>query len=62
MRTYEINTDYHDQFEYFENTEIKRIRMRGERVIKHDWIYFDSVDEAMDFFNDRCSEFLCYNA
>lgn len=57
MRTQEIYTDYHDHFEYFGNTEIKRIRMQGEKVIKHDWIMFDSVDAAMEYFNDRCDEF-----
>jgi len=62
MRTQERFTDYHDHFEYFGNTEIERIRMQGERVIKHDWIIFDSTDEAMEFFNDRCCEFDGYNA
>jgi hypothetical protein len=36
--------------------------MQGEKVIKHDWIMFDSVDEAMEFFNDRCDGFVGYNA
>ena len=62
MGTEEINTDYHDHFEYFGNTEIEHIRMQGERVIKHDWIIFDSTDKAMEFFNDRCCEFDGYNA
>jgi hypothetical protein len=56
MRTEEIYTDYQDHFEYFGNTEIERIRVQGGGVIKHDWIMFDSVDEAMEFFNDRCGE------
>ena len=59
MRTQEIYTDQ-DHFEYFGNTEIERIRMQGEKVIKHDWIMFDSVDEAMEFFNGRCGEFVKY--
>jgi len=62
MRTQELYTDYQDHFEYFGNTEIEHTRMQGERVIKHDWIMFDSVEEAMDFFNDRCGEFGGYNA
>jgi len=36
--------------------------MRGEEVIKHDWINFDTVDEAMEFFNDRCDGSVSYNA
>ena len=54
--------DYHDQFEYFGNTEIERIRKQGEKTIRHDWIIFDTVDEAMDFFNDQCGEFVGYYA
>ena len=61
MRTQEICTNYHDHFEYFWNTEIERIRMEGEKVIKDDWINFDTVDEALDFFNDRCGEFVAYS-
>jgi len=62
MITQEIYTDYHDHFEYFGNTEIEHTRMQGENVIKHDWINFDTVDEAMEFFNDRCGEFVGYYA
>jgi len=62
MRTQEICTDYQDHFEYFGNTEIEHIRMQGEKVIKHDWIMFDTVDEAMEFFNDHSGEFVGYYA
>ena len=57
MRKHELYTDYHDQFEYFGNTEIEQIRKQGEKTIRHDWIIFDSVDEAMEFFNGCCGEF-----
>jgi hypothetical protein len=60
--TQEIYTDYHDHFEYFGNTEIEHTRMQGETVIKHDWINFDTVDEVMEFFNDRCGEMVGYCA
>ena len=62
MRTRDICTDYHDHFEYFGNTEIERIRKQGEKTIRHDWIIFDTVDEAMEFFNNRCGEFTGYYA
>jgi hypothetical protein len=62
MKTQELHTDYYDHFEYFGNTEIERTRMQDEKVIKHDWILFDSVEEAMEFFNDRCEEFVGGNA
>ena len=57
MRKHELYSNYHDHFEYFGNTEIERIRKQGENTIRHDWIIFDTVDEAMGFFNDRCGEF-----
>jgi len=61
MRKHELYTDYHDQFEYFGNTEIERIRKQREKTIRHDWIIFDTVDEAMEFFNDQCGEFVGYS-
>ena len=62
MRTQEIYRDYHDHFEYFGNTENERTRKQGEETIRHDWINFNTVDEAMEFFNDRCGEFVGYYA
>ena len=62
MRKHELHTNYRDHFEYFGNTEIERIRKQGEKTIRHDWIIFDSVDEAMEFFNDWCGEFVGYYA
>ena len=58
MRKNTLYTDYHEFYEYFGNTEIERIRKQGEKTIRHDWINFDTVDEAMEFFNDRCGEFV----
>ena len=62
MRKHELTTEYHDHFEYFGNTEIERIRKIGDKTIRHDYIIFDTVDEAMDFFNDRCGEFVGFYA
>jgi hypothetical protein len=62
MRKHELHTDYHDHFEYFGNTEIERIRKQGEKTIRHDWIIFDSADEAMEYFNDRSGEIEGYYA
>ena len=55
MRKNEPYTYYLYQFEYFGNTEIERIRMQGEKIIKHGWINFDTVDDAMEFFNGQPS-------
>lgn len=44
--------DYYDIIEYFGNTEIKRIRKKGNDIVRWDWFIFDSVDEAMTYFNE----------
>jgi len=62
MRKHELYTDYHVHFEYSGNTEIERIRKQGEKTLRHDWIIFDTVDEAMEFFNDRSGEIAGYYA
>ncbi len=56
MRKHEFTREYHDYFEYFGNTEIERIRLRAGRTLRRDWIIFDTVEEAMDFFNSKCGE------
>lgn len=60
MRKHELNPTHHDFFEYYGNTEIARIRKQNGSVIRKDWLIFDSTDEAMDYFNTRCGEFLSY--
>lgn len=62
MRKHELTARYHDYFEYFGNTEIERIRQRAGRTLRRDWIIFDSVEDAMDFFNSKCGEFEGYYA
>lgn len=58
MRKHELYTDYHGHFEHFGNTEIERLRKQGEKTLQHGWIFFYTVDEAMEFFNDLCGEFI----
>ena len=60
MRKHEFYPNYHDFFEYHGNTEIERIRRRGGKTVRRDWIIFDSIEEAMEFFNTRCGEFKGY--
>ena len=62
MRKNELYAEYHDFYEYFGNTEIERIRKQGEKTIRHDWLIFDSTEEAMEYFNDKCGEFVGYYA
>jgi len=62
MRKHELSIDYHDFYEYFGNTEIQRTRVQYGKTVRSDWIIFDSVDEALDYFNSRCGEFTGYYA
>ena len=54
MRKFELYPEYRDLFEYFGSNEIERTRIRGGHAVRRDWFVFDSSDEAMMFFNERC--------
>lgn len=46
--------EFCDCYEYDGGTLIERIRRVAEDTIWRDWILFDSVEEASEFFNDTC--------
>ena len=46
--------DYYDCYEYHGNTTIELTRKQGGMIIWRDWILFDSVEEATEYFNDTC--------
>jgi hypothetical protein len=46
--------DYYDCYEYHGNTTIELTRIQGGVTIFRDWIMFDTVEEASEFFNDAC--------
>jgi len=56
MTKQEIYIDYNDSFEYHGSTVIERTRNRAGITIKRDWILFDSVEEAADYFYNNCGE------
>jgi hypothetical protein len=60
MRKYEMYPGYHDLFKYFGTTEIERIRIKGATAIRRDWIVFKTVDEALEYFNEKCGRFEGY--
>lgn len=43
----------HEYFEYHGNTAIERIRKYPRNVVVRDWIYFNTVEEAMEYFNSE---------
>jgi hypothetical protein len=46
--------DVQEFLEYHGNTAIERIIRQDNVTITHDWLMFDSVEEASDYFNDNC--------
>lgn len=54
MRAIERYPGYNDCYEYHGNTTIERIRKKGDVTISRDWLIFDSVEEAFDYYNDNC--------
>ena len=47
--------DYYDCYEYHGNTTIEITRKKGLATIWRDWLIFDSVEEAGEFFNSNCN-------
>jgi hypothetical protein len=54
MTKYVSHDEYCDCYEYHGGTQIERIRQHDGGTIWRDWILFDSIEEASDFFNDAC--------
>jgi hypothetical protein len=61
MTKYVSHSDYCDCYEYHGGTQIERIRQHDGGTIWRDWILFDSIEEASDFFNDTCEIRYCCN-
>lgn len=60
MRKQELYKAYKDFYEYHGNTEIVRTRKTSGKTIRQDWIIFNTVEEAMEYFNTRCGEYYGY--
>jgi len=60
MRKQEFYPTYQDFFEYYGNTEILRTRNQYGAAVRQDWLIFDSVEEALEYFNTNCGEFVGY--
>lgn len=57
MRKYELYPDYHDLFEYRGNNEIERIRIKGGQPVRRDWLVFETKDDAILFFDEKCGRY-----
>lgn len=51
MASYENQKEY---YEYHGSTTIERIIIRPGNHVSRDWIIFDSVEEASEYFNCEC--------
>lgn len=54
MTGYIVNTDYQETIEYHGNTTIERTRMQNGHI-ERVWINFDSIEEAVEFFDEFCA-------
>jgi hypothetical protein len=48
-----LNSDYRDSYEYHGNTSIERVRWLADAIVAREWFYFDSVEEAEDYFYEK---------
>ena len=51
---------YYDCYEYHGNTTIELTRRQNGETIWRDWIIFDSVDDAAEYFNAHCDSQLAH--
>jgi hypothetical protein len=43
-------------YEYFGNTQVKKIKVYSRNRIVKKWIMFDSAEDALDYFNTECGD------
>ncbi len=51
MTRYVTQPQYCDCYEYHGGTLIERVRRHDGATVWRDWLMFDSVEEASEFFN-----------
>ena len=47
--------NYDDIYEYFGGTTIQRTRKKADETVWQDWLLFDSIEAALEYFNECCS-------
>jgi hypothetical protein len=56
MTLQQYYSDCHESFEYHGSTAVEIHLIKNGVTIKRDWIFFDSVREAQDFFYENYSD------
>lgn len=46
---------YDDMYEYFGGTTIQWTRTKADQTVWRDWLLFDSIEAALEFFHECCS-------
>ena len=46
-------SDYYENYEYHGNTAVEITLIKNGVTVKRDWIFFDSVQEAQDYFYEK---------
>jgi hypothetical protein len=49
-------SDYFENYEYHGNTAVEITLIKNGVTIKRDWVFFDSVQEAQDFFYENYND------
>ena len=53
MTRYEYHQCYLDTYEYHGNTTVEITRIQNGITLSHDWLLFDSTEEAQEYFHER---------
>jgi hypothetical protein len=46
--------EYEEYYEYHGNVAIERVRLL-DGYVERDWLYFDTAEEAVDYFTEQCA-------
>ena len=57
MTKHNFSPEYDECYEYHGNTTIELTRRQGKVTVWRDWITFDTVQEAAEYFNEHCSTY-----
>ncbi len=53
MESAALTRDVRDCFEYYGHPAVTHLRKRGRRAVWREWVLFDSVDEAREFYHQQ---------
>ena len=54
MTRHENYQDYENTYEYHGNTTVEITRVHYGVTVKHDWVLFDSIEDAQEYFHECC--------